>query len=199
MPFKTSLLVFVLLFTLQGSAQFISLRGTNSSQILSDNYYNADLSHAVGGEIYFSKPIGFIPLPMNYNIGLDYKNIDGVNEAYLITGLTYVTVTPSGFMFATNAESVTMSTYKWLNYFDLNMYNGVIIGDSTYTYKMGGEIGYNFSYVLSKTLFLHFGLGARYNFTPDYKNDLYSDATSLDFMVKAGLLYKFKRKFNKPN
>ena len=63
-------------------------------------------------------------------------------------------------MFATNAESVTMSTYKWLNYFDLNMYNGVIIGDSTYTYKMGGEIGYNFSYVLSKTLFLHFGLGA---------------------------------------
>ena len=141
MPFKTSLLVFVLLLTLQVSAQFISLRGTNSSQILSDNYYNADLSHAVGGEIYFSKPIGFIPLPMNYNIGLDYKNIDGVNEAYLITGLTYVTVTPSGFMFATNAESVTMSTNKWLNYFDLNMNNGVIIGDSTYTYKMVGEIG----------------------------------------------------------
>lgn len=184
--------------SLSVSGQFISLRGTNSSQFLSNNLYNADLSHALGGEIYYSKPISFIPLPMNYNLGLDYKNLDGLNEAYLITGISYVTVTPSGFMFAANAESVTMSTYKWLNYFDLNMYNGIIIGDSTYTYKMGGELGYNFGYVLSKTLFLHFGISTRYNYTPAYKEDLIADATSLDLMIKAGVLYKFKRKFHKP-
>ena len=198
MHLKKLLLLLFIGCQLMASAQFISLRGTNSAQFLSDNIYEADLSHALGAEIYFSKPINFIPLPMNYNIGLDYKNIDGVNEAYLITGLSYVTITPSGFMFATNAESVTMSTYKWLNYFDLNMYNGVVIGDSTYTYKMGGELGYNFGYVLSKTMFLHFGLSARYNYTPEYKEDLYVDATSLDFVLKAGILYKFKRRFNKP-
>lgn len=192
---KNTLLIFVLGLFYNVSAQFISARATNSSQTLSDNYYNADLSHAVGGEIYFSKPIQFIPLPVNYNIGVDYKNIVGTNEIYLITGLSYVTITPSGFMFAPNAESVTMTTYNWLNYFDLSMYNGLIIGDSTYTYKMGGEINYNFGYVLSKTMFLHFGIGARYNYTPEYKDELYAEATSLDFMLKAGVLYKFRKKY----
>ena len=198
MIIKNSLLLLFSVLCLHASAQFITLRGTNSSQFLSDNVYDGDLSHALGAELYFSKPIQFIPLPINYNIGLDYKNIDGTHEAYLQTGLSYVTITPSGFMFASNAESVTLTTYKWLNYVDLNMYNGVIIGDSTYTYKLGGEIGYNFGYVLSKTMLLHFGISGRYNYVPDYKNDLYVDATSFDIVLKAGILYKFKRKFNKP-
>jgi len=179
-------------------AQFLSIRGTNSAQLLSDNLYTPDLSHALGGEIFFSKPIEFIPLPVNYNIGVNYQSLSGIHEAYLITGLTYVTLTPSGFMFAANAESVTMTTYNWLNYVDINMYNGVRIEDTITNYKMGAEITYNVAYVLGKSLLLYGGFGGKYNYTPAFKNSEIEPATSMDMMLKFGLLWKFKRKYNKP-
>lgn len=179
-------------------AQFLSVRGTNSAQFLSDNLYSPDLSYALGGEIVFSKPIEFIKLPVNYNVGVNYQSLDNIQEAYIITGLTYVTLTPSGFMFAANAESVTMTTYKWLNYVDLNMYNGVRIADTSIQYKMGGEITYNVAYVLNKTLLLYGGFGGRYNYTPAFKNSEIEHATSMDIMLKLGIIWKFKRKFYKP-
>jgi hypothetical protein len=179
-------------------AQFLSVRGTNSAQFLSDNLYSPDLSHALGGEIVFSKPVEFIKLPVNYNIGVNYQSLGNIQEAYIITGLTYVTLTPSGFMFAANAESVTMTTYKWLNYVDLNMYNGVRIADTSIQYKMGGEITYNVAYVLNKSLLLYGGFGGRYNYTPEFKNSEIEPATSMDIMLKLGILWKFKRKFYKP-
>lgn len=179
-------------------AQFLSIRGTNSAQFLSDNLYDPDLSHALGGEILFSKPIQFIPLPVNYNVGVNYQSVNGIHEAYLITGLTYVTLTPSGFMFAANAESVTMTTYNWLNYVDINMYNGVRIEDTVINYKMGGEITYNVAYVLGKSLLLYGGFGGRYNYTPAFKNSEIEVGTSMDVMLKFGILWKFKRKYNKP-
>ncbi len=196
---RKSLIFICLLCTcLYTQAQFLSIRGTNSAQFLSNNLYDPDLSHALGGEICFSKPIEFIPLPVNYNIGVSYQSVSGIHEAYIITGLTYVTLTPSGFMFAANAESVTMTTYNWLNYVDINMYNGVRIEDSVTNYKMGAEITYNVAYVLGKSLLLYGGFGGRYNYTPAFKNSELNPANSMDLKLKLGILWKFKRKYNKP-
>lgn len=180
------------------SAQSYSLRGTNSSQLLRNGLYDPDLSHAVGGEFIFSKPIHFIKWPVNYNLGLDYRNTDNAHAGYLITGLTWVTRTPSGFMFATNAESVTYTTSNWLQYGSVNMFNGVLIGDTTYTYSLGVGFDYNFGYVFGKQFFVHWGLGGRYNLTPSYSAELDETHGSFEFMFKAGFLFKPKRKFNKP-
>ncbi len=175
------------------SAQFISINGTNASQFLEDNVYKADLSRAVGAEIYYSKPISFIPLPMNYNIGLDYKIGDAFQEIYLLTGLTYVTLTPSGFS-AANAESVTYTTNKWLNYADINVFNGVVISDSVTAYKFGAELSYNVGYALTKSFFIHAGFGGRYNLVPG-NEEILLQSSSVDLVLKAGVIWKFKRKF----
>lgn len=181
----------------QVRAQFISLRATNASQFLSDGLYDPDLSRAVGAEFIYSKPVNFIKWPVNYNIGVDYRNTDGAHAGYLATGITWVTRTPSGFMFAPNAESVSYVTSNWLQYADAYMYNGVLVGDSTYTYSMGWSLGYNIGYVFGKQFFLHFGIGGRYNTTPSYHQDALPGASSMDLMLKAGFLWKFKRKFYK--
>ncbi|MBK9457483.1 MAG: hypothetical protein IPO24_18840 [Bacteroidetes bacterium] len=195
---KILVVTYLCLSYLLSDAQFLSFRGTNSSQFLSDNLYTPDLSHAVGGEVFFSKPIAFIKLPVNYNIGVNYQSLGTIHEAYFITGLTYVTLTPSGFMFAANAESVTMTTNNWLNYVDINMYNGVRIDDTTLVYKMGGELTYNVAYVLSKSLLLYGGFGGRYHYTPAFKNSEIEAGTSMDIMLKLGILWKFKRRYHKP-
>jgi len=177
-------------------AQFITLRGTHASKMLQDNLYDADLSHAYGAEFLFYKPIQFIKWPIDYQIGLDYRTTDGQNAVYVATGLSWITRTPSGFMFAPTAESVTYVTSNWLHYVDANMYNGVIIGDSTYTYQLGWSLGYNIGYVFGKQFFVHTGFGGRYNMTPANKE--MENANSMDIILKAGVLWKFKRKFHKP-
>lgn len=174
-------------------AQFITVRGTHSSQLLNDNLFDSDISTAYGVESYLSKSIDFIPLPINYNIGIDYKLNAGMQEIFLITGLTYVTLTPTGFS-AANAESVTYTTSNWLNYADINMYNGLQISDSIMHYKMAGEVCYNVGYVFGKSFFIHSGFGGRYNFLPANKGtELQS--TSLDLILKFGILWKFKKKY----
>lgn len=191
---------FCLLLSIKtSSAQFISVRGTHASQMLLNNVYESDMSHALGAELIYSKPVSFIKWPINYNIGADYRNVDGQHAAYLVTGITWVTRTPSGFMFAPNAESVSYVTSNWLQYATLNMHNGALIGDSTAIYDLGISLDYNFGYVFGKQFFVHWGFGGRYNITPSYSAELNEAHSSFDFMVKAGFLWKFKRKFNNPN
>lgn len=197
MKIRNLLLLCSIVVTFDCSAQFISLRATNASQFISDGLYDPDISKAIGAELIYSKPVNFIKWPINYNIGIDYRNVDGAHAAYVATGLTWVTRTPSGFMFAPNAESVTYVTSNWLHYADVNMYNGVLLGDSTYTYSMGWSLGYNIGYVFGKQFFVHYGFAGRYNTTPQYHNDAIEGASSWDFMLKAGILWKFKRKFYK--
>lgn len=181
------------------SAQFVSLRGTHASQMLLNNLYEADMSHAIGAELVYSKPVQFIKWPLSYNLGVDYRNVDGAHSGYLITGITWVTRTPSGFMFAPNAESVSYVTSNWLQYATVNMYNGALIGDSTAIYSMGFSLDYNFGYVFGKQFFVHWGLGGRYNITPSYAAELNEPHSSFDFMLKAGFLWKFKKKYGNPN
>lgn len=173
-------------------AQFISVRATHSSGFMSDNLIQTDLSKAVGGEIYFSKSLDFIPT--NYNIGLDYKSFSGYQEASVITGVSFIFLTPSGFTKAANAESVTYTTNNWLNYADLNIHNGIQFVDSTYAYQLGFEAGYNFGYVLGRNFFIHGGIGAIYSLIPTYK-DTEKQSNALDLMIKFGILWKFERKF----
>lgn len=174
-------------------AQFITVRGTHASQLLNDNLFDTDISTAYGVESYFSKSLEFIPLPINYNIGIDYMTNSEVQEIFLVTGLTYVTLTPSGFS-AANAESVTYTTNNLLNYADLNMYNGVQISDSIVNYKMAAEICYNVGYVFGKSFFIHSGFGGRYNYLPANKGiDLQS--SSVELILKLGILWKFKKKY----
>ena len=187
----------ILAFAGSMAGQFISVRGTHGSQFLSNGLYTADMSHAFGGEIIYSKPVDFIKWPINYNIGLDYRNTDGAHAGYIVTGITWVTRTPSGFMFAPNAESVSYVTSNWLQYASLNMYNGVLVGDSTNTYSMGWGLDYNFGYVFGKQFFVHWGMGVRYDTTPAFKSDEDVQSSYLDIMFKAGVLWKFKRKFYK--
>lgn len=198
---QIKLLVYCCLFlcTYSASAQFVSVRGTHASQMLVNNLYDPDMSHALGAELIYSKPVQFIKWPINYNIGLDYRNVDGAQAAYLATGITWVTRTPSGFMFAPNAESVSYVTSNWLQYASFNMLNGVLIGDSTAIYDMGFSLDYNFGYVFGKQFFVHWGLGGRYHITPEYSADLNEPHNSFDFMLKAGFLWKFKRKYANPN
>lgn len=178
-------------------AQFISVRGTHASQLLVNGLYDPDMSHAIGAELLFSKPVQFIKWPINYNIGADYRNVDGTHEAFLVTGLTWVTRTPSGFMFAPNAESVTYTTSNWLQYASLNMFNGAMIGDTSYVYAMGFGLDYNVGYVFGKQFFIHWGFGGRYNLVPSYTAEKDEPHGSMEFMLKAGVLWKFKRKFYK--
>ncbi len=187
----------LLIMTSALHAQFVSLRGTHGSQFLSNGLYSSDMSHAFGAEFIYSKPVQFIKWPLNYNLGLDYRNTDGAHAGYLVTGVTWVTRTPSGFMFAPNAESVSYVTSNWLQYATLNMYNGLLQGDSTYTYSLGWGLDYNFGYVFGKQFFVHWGFGARYDMTPAFKSDENAQSNYLDIMVKAGVLWKFKRKFYK--
>ena len=188
-----SILLLFLVASQYCNAQFVTVRATNSSQFLSDNLYASNLSRAIGAEAYFSKSIAFIPLPINYNVGIDYKSASDLQEIFLVTGLSYVTLTPSGFS-AANAESVTYTTSNWLNYADINMYNGVQLSDSTKQYKLAGEICYNVGYVFGKSFFIHTGFGGRYNYLPANKNtELQS--SSVDVILKIGILWKFKRKF----
>lgn len=187
---------FTLLFIILGQvcfAQFITVRGTHSSQILNDNLFDTDISTVYGVETYFSKSINFIPLPINYNIGLDYKLNAEIQELFIVTGLTYVTLTPSGFS-AANAESVTYTTSNWLNYADINMYNGLRFSDSTMQYKLAGEICYNVGYVFGKSFFIHSGFGGRYNLIPANKGTEFQ-SSSLDLILKFGILWKFKKKY----
>lgn len=194
---RTCALLAIICMTGIAQAQFITARATHASQFLSDNLYDADLSHAIGGEVIYSKPVDFIKLPIDYNLGADYRMVDGRHEVYAVTGLSWITRTPSGFMFAPNAESVTYTTSNWLHYADVNMYNGVLITDTTTTYSMGWSLGYNIGYVFGKQFFVHTGFGARYNLTPAFKADEEMADNSLDILFKAGVLWKFKRKFYK--
>lgn len=187
----------LLMLTASVYGQFISLRGTHGSQFLNNGLYASNFSHAFGGEFQYSKPVEFIKWPVSYNLGLDYRNTDGAHAGYIVTGLTWVTRTPSGFMFAPNAESVTYHTSNWLQFASLNMYNGILAGDSTYIYSMGCALDYNFGYVFGKQFFIHWGIGVRYDMTPAYKQDEELQSSYLDILFKAGVLWKFKRKFYK--
>lgn len=190
---KFQIIVLFLLIGKYSFAQFITVRGTHASQLLNDNLFDSDISTAYGVESYFSKSFDFIPLPINYNIGIDYMTNSAIQEIFLVTGLTYVTLTPSGFS-AANAESVTYTTSNWLNYADINMYNGVQIGDSTVNYKMAAEICYNIGYVFGKSFFINSGFGGRYNYLPANKGtELQS--SSVELILKFGILWKFKKKY----
>ena len=177
------LLPLFLIFIISGRcfAQFISARATHSSGFLSDNIIESDLSKAIGGEIYFSKTLGIIPV--NYNLGLDYKHYENYQEASIITGVSFIFLTPSGFTKAADVESVTYTTNKWLNYADLNIHNGVQSADSTYVYQLGGEIGYNVGYVFGRNFFIHGGIGGIYSLIPSYK-DTANESSALDLMIK---------------
>lgn len=191
---KFSLIIIAILFAGITNAQFITLRATHATGLLSNNLLESNLSKTIGAEIYFSKP--FATIPFNYNLGLDYKNTDGIHGAYAITGLTFIIFTPSGFS-ATNSESVTYSSFNWLNYADLNIYNGVQQNDSAYVYSLGAELGYNIGFVLGKYFFIHTGFGGRFGFTPSYKETA-NEFNSVDLMIKLGMLYKFPAKRYKP-
>ncbi|MEZ5015026.1 MAG: hypothetical protein R2794_12110 [Chitinophagales bacterium] len=187
----------LLIVPIAARAQFISLRATNASQFLGDNLYDADLSRAIGAEAYYSKGVSFIPYNINYIAGLSFQQLDDQMGIFAATGLAYILRVPSGFS-ANNPESVTYTTSNWLNFADVTAYNGVLLDDSTYHYAFAIELGYDIGYAFTKTLFLHTGFGARYNIIPDGKEDPLIQANSLDIMIKAGLIWKFKRKYFKP-
>jgi len=169
-------------------AQFITARATHASGILSNNLIETDFSKSLGGEIYFSKSLDLIPL--NYNLGLDYMMTDSIQAAYAVTGLSFIIFTPSGFS-ATNVESVTYTTFNWLHYADLNIYNGVQLSGDDYVYAFAGEVDYNIGYLLGKQFFIHTGFGGRYTNIPSNKNTAL-EFSSVDFMLKFGILWKLK-------
>lgn len=175
-------------------AQFISFRATNATGIVSDNLFTSDISKSLGAEIYFSKPMNLIPF--NYNLGLNYQYADGVQSAYAITGLSFIIYTPSGFS-AMNVESVSYSTFNWLNYADVNLFNGVQITDSTTNYAMAAELGYNIGFVLNKSLLISTGFGGRYNYIPANKETI-AEFMSVDFMLKLGMIWKLGARRFKP-
>lgn len=175
-------------------AQFISFRATNATGIVSDNLFTSDISKSLGAEIYFSKPMNLIPF--NYNLGLNYQYADGVQSAYAITGLSFIIYTPSGFS-AMNVESVSYSTFNWLNYADVNLFNGVQITDSTTNYAMAAELGYNIGFVLNKSLLISTGFGGRYNYIPANKETI-AEFMSVDFMLKLGMIWKLGGRRFKP-
>lgn len=175
-------------------AQFISFRATNATGIVSDNLFTSDISKSLGAEIYFSKPVNLIPF--NYNLGLNYQYAEGVQSAYAITGLSFIIYTPSGFS-AMNVESVSYSTFNWLNYADVNLFNGVQVTDSTTNYAMAAELGYNIGFVLNKSLLISTGFGGRYNYIPANKETI-AEFMSVDFMLKLGMIWKLGARRFKP-
>lgn len=192
---KLCLLILIVVSAL-AKGQFITINATNASTVVSNNLYNPDFLKAYGVEGYYSKGISFIPYNFNYNIGVDATLQDTIINAYVVTGISYIIATPTGFS-ATNPENVTYVTSNWLNYATLNIYNGIQLNDTAYHYQFAGEIGYNIGYVMGKHLFLHFGAAARYNMIPDLR-DSAAEFNSYDLVLKAGLLWKFSRKYNKP-
>lgn len=188
-----ALFIFLSISTLS-MAQFISFRATNATGIVSDNLFTSDISKSLGAEIYFSKPMNLIPF--NYNLGLNYQYAGGVQSAYAITGLSFIIYTPSGFS-AMNVESVSYSTFNWLNYADVNLFNGVQITDSTTNYAMAAELGYNIGFVLNKSLLISTGFGGRYNYIPANKETI-AEFMSVDFMLKLGMIWKLGARRFKP-
>lgn len=191
---KYTFLIICFCFPFATHAQFLSVRATNATGIVSDNLFTSDISKSLGAEIYFSKPMNIIPF--NYNLGLNYQYADGAQSAYAITGLSFIIYTPSGFS-AMNVESVSYSTFNWLNYADINLLNGVQITDSTTHYALAAEIGYNIGFVLNKSLLISTGFGGRYNYIPDNKETT-AEFMSVDFMLKFGVIWKFGAKRYKP-
>jgi len=177
-----------------GHTQFISARATHATGIVSDNLFTSDISKSIGGEIYFSKSLNFIPV--NYNLGVNYVNTDGIQSVYAITGLSFIFRTPSGFS-ATNPENVTYYTNNWLNYADVNFMNGVQLQDSVAAYAMAGELGYNIGYLLGKQFFIHTGFGGRYSLIPSNKETA-NEFSSVDFLLKVGVLWKIQTQRYKP-
>lgn len=188
-----SFLILFFLFSV-AQAQFFSFRATNATSIVSDNLFSSDISKALGGEIYFSKPMDLIPF--NYNLGLNYLYADGVQSVYAITGLSFIIYTPSGFS-AMNAESVSYSTFNWLNYADVSLFNGVQLTDSTTNYALGAELGYNIGFVLNKSLLISTGFGGRYNYIPANRETT-AEFMSVDFMLKLGMIWKLGARRFKP-
>jgi hypothetical protein len=191
---RISLLLLILPQCFNLQAQFISARATHGTEIISNNLFESDISKSLGGEIYFSKPMNFIPF--NYNVGADYQYAEGFHSAFVVTGLSFILLTPSGFS-ATNAESVSYTTNNWLNYADVNVYNGVQLTDSAANYALACELNYNIGLLLGKYFFIHTGFGGRYGFIPaNRENGL--EYNSAEFMLKAGILWKLHFRKYKP-